>query len=167
MYLPPAPLISQLKRHEGLHLAAYRCPAGKLTIGYGHNLDANPVPGLGPESTINIEQADRLLVTDIVTAADALLKRFPWAISLDPVRLAVLVNMAVNMGVGTLASFHRTLAHIAAAEWPQASISMLASRWAGQVGDYSPDSDKGRKHGRPGRAWELAYQMRNGAWWRG
>ena len=149
MYLPPAPLINQLKRHEGLRLEAYICPAGKITIGYGHNLDANPVPGLGPESTINIVQADRLLVTDIINAADALLKRFPWAISLDPVRLAVLVNMAVNMGVGTLASFHRTLAHIAAGQYAEASTEMLASLWAKQVGN---------------RAKELSRQMRTGEW---
>ena len=149
MYLPPAPLINQLKRHEGLHFAAYRCPAGKLTIGYGHNLDANPVPGLGPESTINIEQADRLLVTDIITAADALLKRFPWAISLDPVRLAVLVNMAVNMGIIGLAGFSRTLAHVAAGQYAEASTEMLASLWAKQVGN---------------RAKELSRQMRTGEW---
>jgi len=29
----------QLVRHEGLRLKAYRCPAGKLTIGIGRNLD--------------------------------------------------------------------------------------------------------------------------------
>jgi len=29
----------QLVRHEGLRLKPYRCTAGKLTIGYGRNLD--------------------------------------------------------------------------------------------------------------------------------
>ncbi len=29
----------QLVRHEGLRLKPYRCPAGKLTIGIGRNLD--------------------------------------------------------------------------------------------------------------------------------
>lgn len=32
--------VIELARHfEGLHLSAYRCPAGKLTIGYGHTGD--------------------------------------------------------------------------------------------------------------------------------
>ena len=40
-----AAFLSQLKRHEGEHReggrhVAYRCPAGALTIGWGHNLDA-------------------------------------------------------------------------------------------------------------------------------
>ncbi len=30
-----------LKELEGLYLVPYRCPAGKWTIGYGHNLEAN------------------------------------------------------------------------------------------------------------------------------
>jgi len=30
---------AQLVRHEGLRLKPYRCTAGKLTIGYGRNLD--------------------------------------------------------------------------------------------------------------------------------
>lgn len=165
MYLPSAPLLDQLKRHESLHLTAYRCPAGKLTIGYGHNLDANPVPGIGPDSILNADQAERLLVTDAMLAGEAVLKRWPWSVQLDGVRLAVLVNMAFNMGVGTLADFHRTLAHVAGGNWPEASAGMMASRWAAQVGDYSPDSARGRKYNRPGRAWELAWQMRNGEWW--
>lgn len=28
-----------IKLHEGLRLKPYKCPAGKLTIGYGLNLD--------------------------------------------------------------------------------------------------------------------------------
>ena len=31
------------KLAEGLSLKPYRCPAGKLTIGYGHNLEANGI----------------------------------------------------------------------------------------------------------------------------
>jgi len=32
-------ILEQLVRHEGLRLKAYRCTTGKLTIGYGRNLD--------------------------------------------------------------------------------------------------------------------------------
>ena len=32
-------LIAMLQRHEGLRLKPYKCTAGKLSIGYGRNLD--------------------------------------------------------------------------------------------------------------------------------
>lgn len=32
-------LTDQLIKHEGLRLKPYRCPAGKLTIGIGRNLE--------------------------------------------------------------------------------------------------------------------------------
>ncbi len=37
----------QLVRHEGLRLRPYRCPAGKLTIGYGRNLVSRQVSIVG------------------------------------------------------------------------------------------------------------------------
>ncbi len=48
-----------IKRFEGLRLEAYRCPAGVLTIGYGHTKDVRA--GL----RINAEKANSLLKTDI------------------------------------------------------------------------------------------------------
>ena len=37
--MPREALIAQLKRHEGVRLKPYRCPAGRLTLGVGRNLD--------------------------------------------------------------------------------------------------------------------------------
>lgn len=48
-----------IKRFEGLRLKAYRCPAGKWTIGFGHTKDV--YPGM----TITEELADKFLVDDI------------------------------------------------------------------------------------------------------
>lgn len=166
MYFPPRQLLDQLKRHETLRLKAYLCSAGKITIGYGHNLEANPVPGIPTslDSVINADQAERLLVADVLLFGSAVLKRWPWATNLDPARLSVLVNMAFNMGVPTLAQFRKSLAFVSAGEFFEAAAEMLRSPWASQVGDYAPDSDAGRKHNRPGRAWELSRQMRTGYW---
>ena len=36
-------LIEQLKRHEGFKPNVYKCTKGHNTIGYGYNLDANPL----------------------------------------------------------------------------------------------------------------------------
>jgi lysozyme len=36
-------MIRQLTRHEGLRLKPYLCPAGKLTIGIGRNLEGKGI----------------------------------------------------------------------------------------------------------------------------
>ena len=48
-----------MKEHEGLRLKAYRCPAGVLTIGYGHTLNVKP------GDVISKDTADRLFVEDV------------------------------------------------------------------------------------------------------
>ena len=149
--LPDQRLVEQVQRHEGLRLEAYLCPAGKITIGYGHNLQANPVPGIPAivGTKITQDQAQRLLVADLMETRRKVLERFPWAADLAPARLAVLVNMAFNLGITGLAAFSRTLAHVAAGQYAEASTEMLASLWAKQVGN---------------RAKELSRQMRTGEW---
>ena len=55
-----------IKRFEGLYLKSYLCPAGKLTIGYGHTRDVK----LGDQ--INEFQADIFLSEDLKTVEDNL-----------------------------------------------------------------------------------------------
>lgn len=52
--------IELIKKYEGLRLQAYRCPAGELTIGYGHT-GQDVKPGM----TINKEMAEWLLKEDL------------------------------------------------------------------------------------------------------
>lgn len=54
--------ITLIKSFEGLRLSAYRCPAGHLTIGYGHT--SNVHEGM----TITEQQAEKLLKQDIYFA---------------------------------------------------------------------------------------------------
>lgn len=150
-----AKLIIQLKRHEGtkrdpagLHIA-YRCTANALTIGYGHNLDANPLLGLGKDSRIKDELAESILISDIKAFATELAKALPWVEKLDGARHGVLINMAFNMGLKALLGFKNTLDLIKDGKYEQAAAGMMASKWAGQVGR---------------RAAELSQQMRAGVW---
>jgi lysozyme len=147
--------LAQLKRHEGAkrnldgrHIA-YRCPAGALTIGYGHNLDANPVPGIAASSQLTDDQADRLLSIDVQRYAEQLDLKLPWAKDLDAPRYAVLLNMAFNMGLSGLLGFKNTLGMIKAGQYASAGAGMLESKWAKQV---------------KGRAVELSRQMTTGKW---
>ncbi len=154
-------LLDQLKRHEGAkrdaagNHRAYRCSAGALTIGYGHNLDANPVPGVGAGSRLTEDQAERLLEADAARCRREMDAALPWAGKLSGPRYAVLLNMAFNMGLGSAASgrgllgFKNTLEMVRKGNYSGAAKNMLASRWAAQVGN---------------RAGELAKQMETGVW---
>src|SRR5512146_2123994 len=99
-------VLDQLKRDEGLRLTPYRDSVGKLTIGYGHNLDAKG---------ITVAVAEYILHEDMLDAAEELERALPWVKSLDEPRHAVLINMAFNMGMGScergtgLLGFNRTL----------------------------------------------------------
>ena len=116
----------QLVRHEGLRLKPYRCTAGKLTIGYGRNLD---------DCGISHTEAYVLLENDIQNCEKQLMDEIPEIYNvLDEVRKSVLLNMCFNLGVYGLLGFNNTLAFIAAGDWERAANGMLASKWAKQVG---------------------------------
>lgn len=117
-------LKTQLERHEGLRLKPYRDTVGKLTIGYGRNLDD---VGIAPE------EAELMLDNDI----DAALKHLHTVDEfneLDPVRQTVIANMAFNMGFSGVMGFRNMWAAISRQDWDRAASEMLDSRWSRQVG---------------------------------
>ena len=76
-------LLKQLERHEGLRLKPYRDTVGKLTVGYGRNLD---------DRGISEDEAGFMLDNDI-DQVERELERMPLYLSLDPIRQVVLANM--------------------------------------------------------------------------
>lgn len=142
--------LSQLKRHEGFSLEAYTCPAGFLTIGWGHNCDAHPVPGVEHVGdTVSRGSAESLLYQDVKAIARELDAAFPWWRKIEEPRQAVLLNMAFNMGLPKLKTFKKAVGAMSIGDYPRAGTEMLDSRWAEQV---------------RGRAAELARQMVLGDW---
>ena len=149
-------LLARLKRHEGRKLDAqgrhvpYKDTVGILTVGYGHNLSAKPIPGFDPaRDTLSEGEAHDLLMQDTHAAELALAEALPWVMELDGPRLAVLVNMVFNLGIKGLLGFKNTLADAQNGCWAGAAGRMSQSKWAGQVGP---------------RARELAKQMETGEW---
>lgn len=114
------------KRFEGLRLKPYTCPAGRLTIGYGHNLDDNG---------ITEDIAVRLLDADLMTAEREVRQRFTHFYKLNEARQFVLVDMCFNMGAAKLFTFKKMFAALAKDEYPTAAKEMLNSKWARQVGN--------------------------------
>lgn len=125
-----AELIAQtlIKQHEGLVLEPYRCTAGKLTIGYGTNLE---------DRGISQQEAEYLLQNDLDRIQVELLGALPWLPNLDEFRLAALYDMAYNLGVNGLLGFRRMLAALEAKDYPRAATEAKASQWFTQVGRRS------------------------------
>lgn len=140
-------IIDQLKRDEGFRPDIYIDTAGKRTIGYGHNLDANPIPDL--VTPISEPTGAQILGRDVERISRTLLLHLLWIVSLDETRHGVLQNMAFNLGIFGLLGFHRTLAAVQSGDYLGASQDMQASAWYTQVGD---------------RAKRLCQQMREGIW---
>jgi len=119
-------LEQQLIEHEGLRLDMYKDTVGIWTIGVGRNLEH---VGLRNEA-----EARFLLRSDVLAIRAELERRLPWLDELDEVRQRVLLDMAFNLGVAGLCKFTATLDHVEARRYDQASVEMLDSRWADQVG---------------------------------
>lgn len=154
----PAPLTSLraiLTLHEGKVNKLYRCSAGKLTIGIGHNLEAGragdkAVRELAErEGRISDELVYTLFEQDVKDVIVDLSARIPWFLALNEVRQAVLIDMGFNLGVPGLMKFQRTLASCRAGEYERCAKEMLQSKWASQVGS---------------RAVRLSKMMRTGEW---
>ncbi|PZR37172.1 glycoside hydrolase family protein [Caulobacter segnis] len=135
----------QLELHEGFRSRPYRCPAGKLTIGIGRNLDD---VGIRPAETVKLgltktsviaagvsrAQALGLLAYDLAEARATLDVLVPNWRTIDPVRRKVLEDMAFNMGHATLAQFKNTLAAVSRRDFDAAAVGMRKSAWYRQVG---------------------------------
>lgn len=83
-----------IKEFEGCRLTAYRCPAGVLTIGYGHT-----GPDVTPGRRITQAEADAIFEADIKKFALQVLPLVGASI-LKPCQFSALVSLAYNIGMG-------------------------------------------------------------------
>jgi lysozyme len=111
--------IDLIKQFEGLSLTAYRCPAGVLTIGYGHT-GKDVTEGL----TVTEPEAERLLIVDLETAEKAVQTA---ASQLNQNQFDALVSFTFNVGVG---NFNRsTLLKCVKANLDNVNIQTEFMRW--------------------------------------
>lgn len=133
-------ITKQLQLDEGFRGKPYQDQVGKWTLGYGCNLDDEPLT----------EQEGTWLMWNRVEARQAKIRtQLPWTLNLDDARLGVLVNMSYQMGFGGLLEFRQMLAAMQAQDWSKAAAEMESSKWAQQV---------------PTRAARLVKQMQTGEW---
>ncbi len=117
-------LRSLLKRHEGLRLKPYLDTVGKLTVGYGRNLE---------DVGISRDEANFMLDNDI-DQVERQLETVDEYRDLEPVRQTVIANMAFNLGFAGLMGFKKMWNAIDRRDWDRAAKEMLNSKWARQVG---------------------------------
>lgn len=128
-----------IKRHEGFRTFPYKCTAGKLTIGYGRNLEA---------AGIRKDEAEVLLENDIndVVEGLAINKNIPYQ-KLSDNRKIALIDLCFNIGMTSLLKFKKMLKALRESNYEVAAIELLDSKYARQV---------------PNRAKEIANIIRTG-----
>ena len=117
-------LRSDLQRDEGLKLKPYLCPAGKLSLGYGRNLD---------DVGITQDEAMAMLDNDIDRVNAQLAKALPWLETKSPDVQRAIANMTFQMGLGALLKFKKMLAALQARDYTAARREALDSAWAKQT----------------------------------
>lgn len=131
---------NRLRKDEGEKLKPYVDTTGNITIGVGRNLT-----GKG----ISQQESDMMCNEDIEEALSSA-DKYPWFVSLDPIRQLVIICMMFNLGPDKFAGFKDMINFISAKSYSLAAAEMLQSTWAKQVGQ---------------RALEYASMMRTGVMW--
>ena len=119
------------KQNEGFTPKAKPDNKGAWVIGYGHDIPApawgQPIPEWTPE------QADAQYEIDYAAAVAAAAADVSNFVDIDPVRQAVLVDMAFELGGTGLAGFQHMLAAVALEDWPTAALELKDSKLFTQV----------------------------------
>jgi lysozyme len=127
-----------LKVHEGFSNVVYACSQGHHTIGYGHNIDANPLPPyiegyLMANGSITPQMAEFLLDNDIQIALSSCRKLYPKFDTLPDDVQDVLVDFVFNVGMGTALKFKHFNLYINQGDYEAAAMELVNSLWCGQV----------------------------------
>ena len=114
-------LLQQIKEHEGLKLFPYKCPAGKLTIGYGHNLEDN-----GLSQSV----CEYILIEDIEEAKHNLYAIFTrdFFNSLSDNQKIALVDMMFNLGLSKFLTFKKFILAVKNKDFIKASAEIINSK---------------------------------------
>ena len=117
-------LVNSVAQHEGFRAKAYTDTVGKLTIGYGRNIE---------DVGISKREAAFLLQNDLDAAEQSCRDAFDWFDRLSPARQRVLIEMAFNLGFRKLLGFGQTIKACRDGRYEDAAKQMLKSKWAAQV----------------------------------
>lgn len=115
-----------IKFNEGLKLKLYKCTAGKLSCGFGRNIEDNG---------ISKDEAELMLKNDIEVCKDDLYGIFGFQIFLllpDKCKL-VLYDLIYNLGRSRFLTFKKTIQAIKNKDFEEAAKQIKDSRYYNQV----------------------------------
>ena len=92
---PSDKALDLIRQFEGLRLAAYKCPAGVPTIGYG------TIRGVKMGMTVTKDEAEKLLQADVTPFSDRINKLVK--VKLNQNQFDALVSFVYNVGSGAFA----------------------------------------------------------------
>lgn len=116
-------LLSRVLEHEGFEARPYPDPlSGAEPYTFGHGLT-----WITERESISIVQ-NRLL-----SLADSLKEKYPWACDLDAEVCGVMIEMAFQMGEAGLGKFKLFLSALRIGDYNEAARQMLDSKWAVQT----------------------------------
>ena len=128
-------LREQLKIDEGVEYRVYNDHLGYKTLGIGHLVVPGDLEYDAPVGTyVSEDRVNEIFDKDVITYIDETKKVFGNLEGLPEEAQQVLVNMCFNMGAPRLAKFKNFIRAIHDENWETASVEMLDSRWATQVG---------------------------------
>lgn len=117
-----------IEEHEGRRPKAYRCSAGKTTVGVGRNLD---------DVGLSDEEIDYLFANDM-RRVDEALSKYPWFTNLSAARKAACQDLMFNLGATRFAGFRNFIQAMSLEQYTWAAAELKDSRWYGQVGRRGP-----------------------------
>jgi len=129
-------LREQLKIDEGVKYEIYLDHLGYPTFGIGHLItEADEEHGKPVGTPITEERVNSVFDKDVEIYVSEAKKVFPKLAELPSEAQEVIVNMTFNMGAPRLSKFKKFIAAVEARNWDTASVEMMDSRWAKQVGN--------------------------------
>jgi len=115
----------RIAKNEGYRRNKYLDSEGIETIGFGFNL----------EQGFDVTESRMILNYRIEKIKNQLTFKLDYFITFPSEVQSVLVEMAYNLGVHGVLQFCKTINYLIAEDYEKASIEMLDSKWADQVGD--------------------------------
>lgn len=131
--------LNLIKLHEGYRPKAYKDSVGKITIGFGRDLQDNP-PSLDEWNTIIFpnglthDQAEKLLDPQVTDVINWLSKTFTWWNNLTINRKVCLIDIVFNIGKGGFLKFHDTIAALEKGNYVEAASQLKNSAWYTETG---------------------------------
>lgn len=127
-----------VKEGEGFYAEQYYCPAGKLTQGYGRNLEVHPLSDeekneLYDDGTVSPHVAEKWALDELIDCEVKLNQNIIYQ-KLTEVRKAVLLDMCFNIGYAGLMKFKKMWFALGNRDYAEASRQMKDSKWYTDVG---------------------------------